>query len=114
MPELHGLAPIFEAIRSFGNKIALVTDGRLSGASGSILSAIHLSPEAAANGPISFIQDGDIITIDSNQSLISVQADFTGREPATAPTFEPGLGRELFSVFRQNVSSSEFGGNSLR
>lgn len=114
MPELHGLAPIFEAIRSFGNKIALVTDGRLSGASGSILSAIHLSPEAAANGPISFIQDGDIITIDSNQSLISVQADFTGREPATAPTFEPGLGRELFSLFRQNVSSSECGGNSLR
>ena len=114
MPELHGLAPIFEAIRSFGNKIALLTDGRLSGASGSILSAIHLSPEAAANGPISFIQDGDIITIDSKQGLISVQADFTGREPATAPTFEPGLGRELFSVFRQNVSASEFGGNSLR
>ena len=67
MPELHGLAPIFQAIRSFGNKIALLTDGRLSGASGSILSAIHLSPEAAANGPISFIQDGDMITIDSNQ-----------------------------------------------
>ena len=114
MPELHGLAPIFQAIRSFGNKIALLTDGRLSGASGSILSAIHLSPEAAANGPISFIQDGDMIIIDSNQGLISVQADFTGRKPATAPTFEPGLGRELFSVFRQNVSSSEFGGNSLR
>jgi len=114
MPELHGLAPIFQAIRSFGNKIALLTDGRLSGASGSILSAIHLSPEAAANGPISFIQNGDMITIDSNQGLISVQADFTGREPAMAPKFEPGLGRELFSVFRQNVSSSEFGGNSLR
>ena len=114
MPELHGLAPIFQAIRSFGNKIALLTDGRLSGASGSILSAIHLSPEAAADGPISFIQDGDMITIDSNQGLISVQADFTGREPAIAPKFEPGLGRELFSVFRQNVSSSEFGGNSLR
>ena len=114
MPELHGLAPIFQAIRSFGNKIALLTDGRLSGASGSILSAIHLSPEAAANGPISFIQDDDMITIDSNQGLISVKADFTGRKPVTAPTFEPGLGRELFSVFRQNVSSSEFGGNSLR
>ena len=91
MPELHGLAPIFQAIRSFGNKIALLTDGRLSGASGSILSAIHLSPEAAANGPISFIQDGDMITIDSNQGLISVQADFTGRKPATAPTFELDL-----------------------
>ncbi len=114
MPELHGLAPIFEAIRSFGNKIALLTDGRLSGASGSILSAIHLSPEAASKGPISYIQDGDIITIDSKQGLISVQADFTDREPAMAPKFEPGLGRELFSVFRQNVSSSEFGGNSLR
>lgn len=114
MPELHGLAPILEALRSFGNRIALLTDGRLSGASGSILSAIHLSPEAASNGPISFIQDGDIITIDSNQGLLSIQADFTGREPAIAPKFEPGLGRELFSVFRQNVSSSEFGGNSLR
>jgi len=114
MPELHGLAPILEALRSFGNKIALLTDGRLSGASGSILSAIHLSPEAASNGPISFIQDGDIITIDSNQGLLSIQADFTGREPAIAPKFEPGLGRELFSVFRQNVSSSEFGGNCLR
>ena len=114
MPELHGLAPIFEALRSFGNRIALLTDGRLSGASGSILSAIHLSPEAASNGPISFIQDGDIITIDSNQGLLSLQADFTGREPAIAPKIEPGLGRELFSVFRQNVSSSEFGGNSLR
>ncbi len=114
MPELHGLAPIFEAIRSFGNKIALLTDGRLSGASGSILSAIHLSPEAASKGPISYIQDGDMITIDSKQGLISVQADFTDRDPAMAPKFEPGLGRELFSVFRQNVSSSEFGGNSLR
>lgn len=114
MPELHGLAPIFEALRSFGNRIALLTDGRLSGASGSILSAIHLSPEAASNGPISFIKDGDIITIDSNHGLLSIQADFTGREPATAPKFEPGLGRELFSVFRQNVSSSENGGNSLR
>lgn len=114
MPELHGLAPIFEALRSFGNRIALLTDGRLSGASGSILSAIHLSPEAASNGPISFIKDGDIITIDSNNGLLSIQADFTGREPATAPKFEPGLGRELFSVFRQNVSSSEYGGNSLR
>lgn len=114
MPELHGLAPIFEALRSFGNRIALLTDGRLSGASGSILSAIHLSPEAASNGPISFIKDGDIITIDSNNGLLSIQADFTGREPATARKFEPGLGRELFSVFRQNVSSSEYGGNSLR
>ena len=114
MPELHGLAPIFEALRSFGNKIALLTDGRLSGASGSILSAIHLSPEAATNGPISFIQDGDMITIDSNQGSLSIQADFTDREPAIAPKFEPGLGRELFSVFRQNVSSSEYGGNSLR
>ena len=114
MPELHGLAPIFEALRSFGNRIALLTDGRLSGASGSILSAIHLSPEAASNGPISFIQDGDIITIDSNQGLLSIQADFTSRKPAIAPKFESGLGRELFSVFRQNVSSSEFGGNSLR
>ncbi len=114
MPELHGLAPIFEAIRSFGNKIALLTDGRLSGASGSILSAIHLSPEAASKGPISYIQNGDMITIDSKQGLISVQADFTDRDPAMAPKFEPGLGRELFSVFRQNVSSSEFGGNSLR
>jgi phosphogluconate dehydratase len=114
MPELHGLAPIFEAIRSFGNKIALLTDGRLSGASGSILSAIHLSPEAASKGPIAYIQDGDMITIDSKQGLISVQTDFTGREPAVAPKFEPGLGRELFSVFRQNVSSPEFGGNSLR
>jgi phosphogluconate dehydratase len=114
MPELHGLAPIFEAVRSFGIKIALLTDGRLSGASGSILSAIHLSPEAASKGPISFIQDGDIITIDSNQGIVSIQADFTGREPAIGPPFEPGLGRELFSVFRQNVSSSEFGGNSLR
>ena len=114
MPELHGLAPIFEAVRSFGIKIALLTDGRLSGASGSILSAIHLSPEAASKGPISFIQDGDIITIDSNQGIVSIQADFTGREPAIEPTFEPGLGRELFSVFRQNVSSPEFGGNSLR
>ena len=114
MPELHGLAPIFEALRSFGNRIALLTDGRLSGASGSILSAIHLSPEAASNGPISFIQDGDIITIDSNRGLLSIEADFTGREPAIAPKFEPGLGRELFSVFRKNVSSSEYGGNSLR
>ena len=91
-----------------------MTDGRLSGASGSILSAIHLSPEAASKGPIAYIQDGDMITIDSKQGLISVQADFTGREPAVAPKFEPGLGRELFSVFRQNVSSPEFGGNSLR
>jgi phosphogluconate dehydratase len=114
MPELHGLAPIFEAIRTFGSKIALLTDGRLSGASGSILSAIHLSPEAASKGPISYIQDGDIITIDSANGSVSIESDLTGREPATAPRFEPGLGRNLFALFRQNVTSSEFGGNSLR
>ena len=114
MPELHGLAPIFEAIRTFGSKIALLTDGRLSGASGSILSAIHLSPEAASKGPISYIQDGDIITIDSANGSVSIESDLTGREPAMAPRFEPGLGRDLFALFRQNVTSSEFGGNSLR
>jgi phosphogluconate dehydratase len=104
MPELHGLAPIFEAIRTFGSKIALLTDGRLSGASGSILSAIHLSPEAASKGPISYIQDGDIITIDSANGSVSIESDLTGREPATAPRFEPGLGRDLFALFRQNVT----------
>ena len=60
--------------------------------------AIHLSPEAAANGPISFIQDDDMITIDSNQGLISVQADFTGRKPATAPTFELDLDEIILGV----------------
>ena len=106
MPELHGLTPTMAVLQDRGLKVALVTDGRMSGASGKVPSAIHVCPEAADQGPIAFVQDGDIIRLDATTGTIEVlDVDLSTRKPATADLSGngTGVGRELFEVFRQSV-----------
>ncbi len=106
MPELHGLTPTLAVLQDRGLKVALVTDGRMSGASGKVPSAIHVCPEAADHGPISLIKDGDIVRLDATKGTIDVLGvDLSTRSPATADLTGngTGVGRELFECFRQNV-----------
>ena len=112
MPELHGLTPTLAVLQDRGLKVALVTDGRMSGASGKVPSAIHVCPEAADQGPISKVRDGDIIRLDATTGTIEVVGvDLDAREPATADLTGNGngVGRELFDVFRQNVGLAASG-----
>ncbi|WP_296425068.1 phosphogluconate dehydratase [Yoonia sp.] len=112
MPELHGLTPTLAVLQDRGLKVALVTDGRMSGASGKVPSAIHVSPEAADNGPIARIKDGDIIRLDATKGSIDViGVDLAMRTAATADLSGngTGVGRELFEVFRQSVGLSADG-----
>ncbi|OSN00955.1 phosphogluconate dehydratase [Lonsdalea populi] len=111
MPELHKLMPVMGNLMKSGLRVALVTDGRLSGASGKVPAVIHLSPEAQRGGPLCRIHDGDVIRVDAEAGRIDVQTDLSVR-PETHPDLAPehlGSGRELFSVFRQVVSSAEQG-----
>jgi phosphogluconate dehydratase len=115
MPELHKLLPPLQAVQSAGFKVALVTDGRLSGASGEVLAAIHLTPEAAEGGPIAKLRDGDRVRIDSNTGELTALVDaeeWEGREAVSADlsAMQYGVGRELFSVFRRTVSRADQGG----
>lgn len=106
MPELHGLTPTLAVLQDRGLKVALVTDGRMSGASGKVPSAIHVCPEAADGGPISKVQDGDIVRLDATVGTIDVlDVDLASRPVAIADLTGNGngVGRELFEVFRQNV-----------
>jgi len=106
MPELHGLTPTLAVLQDRGLKVALVTDGRMSGASGKVPSAIHVCPEAADGGPIARVQDGDIIRLDATTGTIEVKGvDLSTRTPAAADLTGNGngVGRELFDVFRRNV-----------
>jgi len=110
MPELHKLTPYLAVLQSRGFKVALVTDGRMSGASGKVLAAIHVTPESVCGGLIAKVRDGDIIEIDANDGTLMVVDDgVTDREALieTAPQY--GLGRELFSAFRDRAGSAESG-----
>ena len=112
MPELHGLTPTLAVLQDRGLKVALVTDGRMSGASGKVPSAIHVSPEAADGGPIAYLRDGDIVRLDATTGTIEVRdVDLTTRTPATADLSGngTGVGRELFEVFRQTVGPAAEG-----
>ena len=112
MPELHSLTPILATMQDRGLKVALVTDGRMSGASGKVPSAIHVSPEAANGGPLAFIQDGDIIRLDATKGTIDVIGVDLSTRTAAAPDLKGngnGVGRELFQVFRDNVGLSADG-----
>jgi phosphogluconate dehydratase len=115
MPELHKLLPPLQAVQSGGFKVALVTDGRLSGASGDVLAAIHLTPEAAEGGPIAKLRDGDRVRIDSHTGELTalVEAEeWAARVAVKADlsAMQYGVGRELFSVFRRTVSRADEGG----
>ncbi|MBC7917179.1 MAG: phosphogluconate dehydratase [Rhodoferax sp.] len=117
MPELHKLTPPLAVLQGKGFKVALVTDGRMSGASGKVPAAIHVSPEAAAGGPLAKVRDGDIIRLDANAETLQVLVDATewdARSLATMPEALRaangiGMGRELFANFRRNALAAEEG-----
>ncbi len=110
MPELHSLTPALGVILDRGHKAALVTDGRMSGASGKVPAAIHLTPEGVDGGPIALIRDGDLIRLDAQAGTLEVQADLSGRTPAAPPTGDQhGFGRELFATFRRAVGAADRG-----
>ncbi len=118
MPELHKLMPTLGLLQDRGHKVALVTDGRMSGASGKVPSAIHVTPEAAEGGALSRIRDGDVIRLDApagRLEVLTAAADLAARAP-TAPNLaanEYGLGRELFRMFRANAQPAELGAGVL-
>ena len=102
MPELHKLTPALGVLQDRGFKVALVTDGRMSGASGKVPAAIHCSPEALGGGPLALLRDGDVVQLCAeNASLEAVGVDLSTREPAPAPPPPVGTGRELFAMMRQ-------------
>lgn len=115
MPELHKLTPALTNLQDAGFQVALVTDGRLSGASGKVPAAIHLSPEACAGGYIAAIRDGDVIRLDGHSGELNVLAPGFVTRVLDIPAAEKaaGLGRELFQVFRTHVSSAEQGAISI-
>ncbi len=117
MPELHKLTPPLAVLQGKGFQVALVTDGRMSGASGKIPAAIHCSPEALAGGPLARVRDGDVIRLDAVAGTLNVQVEpdaWVAREPAQPDaefldTHAHDLGRELFAGMRRNVKSAEEG-----
>jgi phosphogluconate dehydratase len=115
MPELHKLTPALASLQSKGFKVALVTDGRMSGASGTVPAAIHVSPECLHGGPLAKVRDGDIVRLDSLAGTLAVQVseeEFSQRTIAT-PMLEGngfGMGRDLFRMFRANAAAAEEGG----
>ena len=116
MPELHKLTPPLGVLQDRGHKVALVTDGRMSGASGKVPAAIHLSPEAIGGGPISRIRDGDIIRLSAEDGLLEVlvdPAEWDRREDAVRPPDGLGTGRELFAFMRQGADDAERGGSAM-
>ena len=118
MPELHQLMPLLANLQDKGHKVALVTDGRLSGASGKVPAAIHLSPSADDGGLIAKIRDGDMIRINAvtGELQLLVDSDELDKRPAAACTesgHQHGLGREYFQLFRDHVSSTETGASIL-
>jgi len=113
MPELHKLMPALGALQDRGFRVALVTDGRMSGASGKVLAAIHVIPEAVAGGPIAQVRDGDIVRVDSyeNRLEITSPSDWHSRAPSQLDisSNQRDYGRELFRLFRLNAADAEAG-----
>lgn len=114
MPELHGLTPTLAVLQDRGHKVALVTDGRMSGASGKVPSAIHVTPEAMDGGLLAKIKNGDILTVDATNGILSVagdEAELAARSAVTPDLSANGygLGRELFEIFRNSVGSAAHG-----
>ncbi|MBE1297366.1 MAG: phosphogluconate dehydratase [Rhodobacteraceae bacterium] len=112
MPELHSLTPLLSICQGRGQKVALVTDGRMSGASGKVPSAIHVTPEAADGGPIARLRDGDIVRVDGEAGTLDVLNDALESRPAATAELSAahrGTGRELFAVFRNTVGAASSG-----
>lgn len=116
MPELHKLTPPLSVLQDKGFNVALVTDGRMSGASGKVPAAIHLSPEGARGGAIAKLQDGDIIRLCANTGTLSVLVDadiWAARAPAPTPARHIGTGRELFAMMQAGADEAEKGGSAM-
>ena len=119
MPELHKLIPALGALQDRGYRVALVTDGRMSGASGKVPAAIHLTPEASVGGPIAKIADGDIVHLDARSGALNVGVgdvqlrarQVQGTTPGEASW--TGTGRELFAAFRRHVGPAERGASII-
>ncbi|TAK06677.1 MAG: phosphogluconate dehydratase [Rhizorhabdus sp.] len=116
MPELHKLTPPLGVLQDKGFKVALVTDGRMSGASGKVPAAIHLSPEALGGGPIGRLRDGDIVRLCGHDGSIEAlvdPAEWAARALAQPPVQQQGTGRELFAFMRQGADTAERGGSAM-
>jgi len=119
MPELHKLTPTLGVLQARGHKVALVTDGRMSGASGKVPAAIHVSPEAALGGVIGRIRDGDILRLDADAGVLELrvsESQLAARAPA-APDLAAhhwGMGREMFAIARQAVTTAEAGASFIQ
>jgi phosphogluconate dehydratase len=118
MPELHKLIPALSGLLARGRRVAIVTDGRMSGASGKVPAAIHLTPEAATGGPISRLRDGDVIELDAAAGVLEVRVDaatLQAREPVLPRAMDAafGVGRELFTRLREGVTPPDEGASIL-
>ena len=116
MPELHNLTPTLTSLLNHGRKVALVTDGRMSGASGKVPSAIHVTPEAADGGPIGRVRDGDVIRVDGHAGVLEIKVDLAELMARPAPETPPsghGYGRELFGWMRASASRADQGASVL-
>ena len=112
MPELHALTPILAVLQDRGHKVALVTDGRMSGASGKVPSAIHVSPEALDGGLIAKLQNGDLVRVDAVAGVLEVLTDGVEAREVSAPDLSAnshGVGREMFEIFRQTAGPATAG-----
>jgi phosphogluconate dehydratase len=116
MPELHKLTPPLGVLQDRGFRVALVTDGRMSGASGKVPAAIHVSPEALNKGPLARLRDGDIVRLCANRGLLEVlvdEAEWAARAPAEPPVVLAGTGRELFAMMRAGADEAERGASAM-
>ena len=114
MPELHKLSPALSALQTQGHRVALVTDGRMSGASGSVPAAIHVSPEVVCGGPLGRLRDGDRVRLDSNagvlEALVNAEVWAQRRGELAPAQAQFGMGREMFALFRAHATGAEQGG----
>jgi len=117
MPELHALTPSLAVLQARGHRVALVTDGRMSGASGKVPAAIHVTPEAKAKdgaaGPLAFLRDGDMVRVCAQTGELSTGADLSNRDPAPEPPSQFGVGRELFRMMQDGADGAEQGASAM-
>ncbi|MDJ0642587.1 MAG: phosphogluconate dehydratase [Erythrobacter sp.] len=113
MPELHSLTPSLAVLQDRGHKVALVTDGRMSGASGKVPAAIHCAPEAKGGGPLSLLHDGDIVRVCAEKGELLTDADLSSRTPAPDPQVEWGVGREMYRMLQTHADGAEQGASAM-
>jgi phosphogluconate dehydratase len=113
MPELHKLTPPLGVLQDRGYRVALVTDGRMSGASGKVPAAIHVTPEALGGGALARLRDGDVVRVCARTGELSATADLAARDPVADPAPQWGVGRELFAMFARHADGAERGASAM-